>query len=390
MRIAFVDYVLDPAKPGLTGLSDLVWDIAARLVDREDEVHVVGPYTTSNVPDQRVKVHRFAIPPIGYRNIAGHLLIVLRAYREVMRIGGIDVIHTPEYVSSAIIASFSRQIPVIFTEPGNIYERIERGNPYDFVTTQVYKAAARVTAAKAAHLIATSEWMKGWWQRTGVPHSRMTIISLGIDSSVFRPVAEAREKLGLSTKRKIILYAARLSRENGLDITLRACAEMKAMVPDFELHVLGEGPEKERYQQLASELGIGRQTVWHGWVDFQQLPAYYSAADVFVFSGSSGGTPRVMLQAMACGCPVVASEIGGITDHVQDGLTGLLFPAGDAKYLADRLAHLLSCDALRRTLGNAGAEYARANVDWNVLIPKIRAVYHQAVGSASRRVLGNG
>jgi glycosyltransferase involved in cell wall biosynthesis len=379
MRIAFVDYVLDPAKPGTTGLSDLVWDVAARLVDREDEVHVVGPYSTSYVPDERVKIHRFTIPPLGYRNIAGHLLLVLRAYREVMKIGGIDVIHTPEYLSSAVITSLNRQTPVILTEPGNIYERIEHGNPYDFVTTQVYKAAARVTAAKAAHLIATSESMKGWWQRTGVPLSKITVIPLGIDTSLFRPVAGARERLGLSTERKIILYAARLSRENGLDITLRACAEMKTTVADFELHVLGEGPEKERYQQRASELGIGRQTVWHGWVDFEQLPAYYSAADVFVFSGSSGGTPRVMLQAMACGCPVVASEIGGITDHVQDGLTGFLFPAGSAKNMADFLAQLLLDDALRLKLGNEAEAYARTKVDWNMLIPKIRAVYRQAV-----------
>lgn len=381
MRVAFIDYVLDPTKPGKTGLSDLVWDIAPRLVDYGDEVHVIGPYTTDANPDSRVNVHRFKLPPIGYRNIVGHLWIVLRAYRELMNIDGIEVVHTPEYTSSAVITSFNRTLPLVFTEPGNIYERIERGNPYDFITTQVYKVAARTTARNAAHLIATSEWMKVWWHRTGVPLSRITIIPLGIDSSVFRPIPHAKEALSISNQRKMVLYAARLSRENGLDITLRALAGLGEALSDWELHVLGEGPEKPRFQQLARELGIDRRVVWHGWIDFHQLPTYYSAADVFVFSGSSGGTPRVMLQAMACGCPVVASNIGGIVDHVSEGQTGFLFPSQDAKRMAGQINQLLEDDALRHQMGGAAAVYARTNVDWDVLIPQIRETYLKALSS---------
>lgn len=384
MRIAFVDYVLDPAKPGTTGLSDLIWDVAPRLVDYGDDVHVIGPYTVSEMPDPRVKVHRFAIPPIGYRNLAGHLWIIWRAYQELLKLEGVDVIHNPEYTSSALIASLNRHVPLVFTEPGNIFERVERGNPYDFLTTQVYKLAALTTARRASHLIATSEWMKEWWHRTGVPLSRITTIPLGIDSSVFHPIARARETLGLSARRKMILYAARLSRENGFDITLRACAALQDAFPDFDLHVLGAGPEEARFKGLAEELGLGGQVFWHGWVDFRQLPLFYSAADVFAFSGYSGGTPRVMLQAMACGCPVVASAIGGIVDHVRDGVTGLLFNAGDVAGMAERLKQLLEDEALRQRIGMASADYARENVSWDTLIPRIRAVYSASLNGSSR------
>lgn len=387
MRIAFVDYVLDPAKPGTTGLSDLVWDIAPRLVDHGDEVHVIGPYTVSEMPDPRVKVHRFAIPPIGYRNLAGHLWIIWRAYRELLKIDGIDVIHIPEYTSSAIIATLNRRVPLVFTEPGNIFERVARGNPYDFLTTQIYKAAALTTARRAAHLIATSEWMKEWWHRTGMPLSRITIIPLGIDSTVFHPVSRAREMLDLPTQRKIILYAARLSRENGFDVTLRACAALRDSFPNFDLHVLGTGPEEDRYKKLARDLNMEGMVFWHGWVDFRQLPLFFSAADVFAFSGHSGGTPRVMLQAMACGCPVVASAIGGIVDHIHDGVTGLLFDAGNYALMGRLMLGLSEDDALRQTIGAAGLNYARTNVDWNVLIPRIRTVYEQCRNGAHDKKL---
>ncbi len=128
MRIAFVDYVCDPAKPGLTGLSDLVWDMASRLARGGDEIHVVAPYTNDAAPDPAVHVHRFPIPAIGYRNIVGHLLIVYAAYRRLQQLGRVDVVHVPEYVSAAMLGTLIRDTPVVFTEPGNIYERAPRGD----------------------------------------------------------------------------------------------------------------------------------------------------------------------------------------------------------------------------------------------------------------------
>jgi D-inositol-3-phosphate glycosyltransferase len=381
VRVAFVDYVCDPAKPGKTGLSDLVWDMASRLAHLGDDVHVVAPYMVDTVPDPMVHVHRFELPPIGYRNIIGHLLIILRACRELRRLGKLDVIHTPEYTSGAVISSFYRIAPVVFTEPGNIYDRIANGNPYDRITTLVYKAAARLIARNCAHCFATSDWMKGWWQWTGVTPDRISLIPLGVDTTVFRPIRDARARLGIDNKSPIVLYAARLSRENGADVTLRAVARLRQTIPGLQLHVLGDGPEKVALQRLASQLEIANSTLWHGWVDFHDLPVYYSAADVLAFSGFSGGTPRVLLQAMACGTPAVASAIGGIVDHVRHGQTGLLFRAGRVEEMAIHIESLLADPRMARQLGQAGKAYVHSQVAWNVLVPRIREIY----GEVSRQ-----
>jgi glycosyltransferase involved in cell wall biosynthesis len=372
VRIAFFDYVCDPAKPGTTGLSDIVWDIAVRLVELGDEVDIVAPYTVDQMPSTSVRVHRFPIPPIGYRNIVGHLLIILTGSRYLRHLGPIDIIHVPEYVSAAVFGLVNRDIPVVFTEPGNIYERIANGNGYDAITTQVYKLAARRAAVSCARMVATSEEMAAWWRKTGVTRDRMKRLPVGIDTSLFRRRPNAKAELNLRVEDPIVLFVARLSRENGLDIAMQAVARLRQHGVPLEFHVVGDGPERRAMMRLGEELGIGEITRWHGWVDLRELPTFYSAADVFVFSGSSGGTPRVLLQAMACGAAVVGSTIGGIVDHIKDDETGLLFPPHGVAELTERVHRLISQPDLARKLGGNAAEYAQSTVEWDVLVPILR------------------
>jgi len=378
VRIAFIDYVCDPAKPGTTGLSDLVWDMASHLARAGEDVRIIGPYTTENYPQDNVLVHRFALPPINYRNILGHLLIILRAQSVLRQFGPVDIIHVPEYVSAAVLATLQRT-PVVFTEPGSIFDRERYGNPYDWTTTQVYKLAARRAARLCAHCIATSDWMKGWWQWTGVTPDRITYIPLGVDLGTFRQTPNAKSSLGWDPQKQHIVYAARLSRENGADVTLRAFARVYGEQPRWRLHMLGDGPERQAFEYLAADLGLSGAVEWHGWVDLAALPAFYSGADVFVFSGASGGTPRVLLQAMACGAPCVASAIGGITDHIQHGETGLLCQPGTASDLAEQILVVLKNPPLARHLGEAGQKYVRATLDWALLIRQIHSVYARVI-----------
>lgn len=372
MRIAFVDYVCDPARPGRTGLSDLVWDMASRLARLGDDVHVVAPYTVPTVPEPAVVVHRVPLPPIGYRNIAGHLLIIRRAARVVRALGPLDVVHVPEYLSAAVLSAALPQARVVLTEPGNVYERVRHGNPYDPLVTAVYKLAARRAARRCARLVATSDEMARWWLATGFSADRIVRVPLGIDRRHFRRVLDAQARLRMAPTERPILFAARLSRENGADLALEALARVRRRHGDAHLHILGDGPERGRLVRLSRRPGIADAVTWHGWVDFLALPVHYSAADVFVFPGYSGGTPRVLLQAMACGAPVVASAIGGIVDHVAHRQNGLLIPPGSSRALAEGICSLLDRPDEATRLGHEAARYAHTAVDWDVLVRRIR------------------
>jgi D-inositol-3-phosphate glycosyltransferase len=305
----------------------------------------------------------------------------MRAVNELRRLEEIEVIHTPEYLSGAVIASLLPATPLVFTEPGNIYERVAKGNPYDFATTQVFKVAARVCARRCAQCIATSETMRRWWLWTGVPPSRLTQIPLGIETRVFHRIPNARAELGLDRNENSILFAARLSPENGLGVTLRAVATLSTDLPDVHLHVLGTGPDTDRLKAEANRVGVGEITTWHGWVDYLDLPRWYSAADVFAFSGFSGGTPRVMLQAMACGTPIVASAIGGIVDHIDHAKKGLLFKSGSSDNMAEQLKRALTDKTLADHMAAEAHKYVLTNLTWTSLVPLLRDVYSKVVGS---------
>jgi len=373
MKIVLFDYVFERDKPGITGLSDLVWNWARHLVDLGDEVHIVAPYPESAQPPEGTIVHRFPVPPIGYRNIVGHILIVLRGWLEIRKLGRVDIIHAPEYLSTGIFALLSRGIPVVLTVPGNIYERIKHGNPFDWSATQVFKVCARLSARLCAFVIVTSEEMKWWWQKTGTPASRLVLIPYGVDTKLFRPVPDARTLLGISDHKRIVLYVGRLSHEKGLDHLLEAVRGVSESVEDVELHLVGDGQFKVHLSQLARQLQIEERVIFHGWVNQHALPLYYSAADVTVLPSLSEGCPRVALEAMACGSPFLGTQISGLMDLVREGKTGFLVKPGDVQALADCLNLILSDTALAKRVANAGYIHSRDNLSWSKVVTRIRS-----------------
>jgi glycosyltransferase involved in cell wall biosynthesis len=252
VRIAFIDYVLDPDKPGSSGLSDVVWDTARELAKLGDEVHVVGPYTVEPEPVPGVTVHRFSLPPIGYRNIVGHVLIVLNSWREVRKIAGVEVIYAPEYLSSGLIAPFSR-VPVVLRTPGNIYERLATANPYDWYMTQVFKLAARASARWCALVIAISHDMGRWWLRTGVPSERLTVIANGVDVHLFHRRIEA---VPVQDRPFTVLVVGRLSAEKNVEVVIDAVARLIEDGKPVVLQIVGDGPLRPTLERRVRDLGL--------------------------------------------------------------------------------------------------------------------------------------
>lgn len=193
-------------------------------------------------------------------------------------------------------------------------------------------------------------------------------------------VAENERRIGLaagtcSPARTVVIHnavdvqaARRAIPEEGLPIVIsvgrlkypkdtRTLLEAAARVPgDWRLQVVGDGPERAALEPLASEklalLG-----------ERNDVPELLAAASVFVLSSRSEGLPISVLEAMAAGLPVIASDVGGLREQVEDGVTGLLVPAGDVGALAAALERLVGDAALRRTMGAAGRARAEALFD---------------------------
>jgi phosphatidylinositol alpha-mannosyltransferase len=197
------------------------------------------------------------------------------------------------------------------------------------------------------------------------------IIPNGIDTEHFRFDGPARKEF---TDGKLnILFVGRLERRKGLGYLLNACAEMKRSFPNFRLIVVGPGTVlRHRYEKLVGDMSLTNNVVFTGFVPSAELPSYYRSADIFCAPATGGESfGIVLLEAMACGKPVVATSIKGYASVLANGDEGLLVPPKDDEALAQALLSLLHDKSLRLQMGDKGKikaeKYSWPNVAQQVM-----------------------
>jgi glycosyltransferase involved in cell wall biosynthesis len=383
LRVAFVDYVLEPEKPGRSGLSDIVWDMAGELANQGHEAHVIASYHTTTYPDPRVVVHNFPTPPIGYRNILGQLWILRRAARIASELRP-DIIHAPEYVSTAVFVALGVPAPLVLTVPGNVFHRIQHGHSYEWHYLEILKWAARVSARRCARVISVSQEMKRWWERTGSSPERTPWIPYGVNQHRFRQVPDARERLGIAHNCVLLLYVGRFAKEKGLFDLLESCSSIRDLLKPGEVQIVlvGKGPQADEMQRRIDAENLNQVVQIRPWIAQDELSTWYSAADALLLPSHSEAFSRTILEAMICGTLVIGSRITGTEDHIRDGVNGLLFPPGDTQALADILADVVRCPDRLRDMRMASLAYAQEHLTLDHIMRRIiREVYMPIVGS---------
>lgn len=191
-----------------------------------------------------------------------------------------------------------------------------------------------------------------------------------------------------------ILFVGRLIERKGVAPLLEALGMVRRRVP-ARLVVIGDGPERARLARRARELGLEEHVEFRGRVSDAALRSAYSTADVFVLPSildarqDTEGLGVVLLEAMNYSVPVVASEIGGITDIVQHETTGLLVPPNDAAALAGALTRIFTDPDLSRALADGGRRLLRDTFHWDRIVDRWEAVYARASSAAPAREAAN-
>jgi len=203
----------------------------------------------------------------------------------------------------------------------------------------------------------------------GVPRDRIHLVQNGVDTAVFhaRDRAEARRGLGLPADALLVLFVGSLKREKGVCDLLQAFAEVRATRPRARLVLLGEGPARADVEAARATLGEALHAP--GGVPAAVVADWLAACDVFTLPSWMEGQPNVVLEALACGRPVVGSRVGGIPDALEDLEAGMLVPAQDPAALAAALGAALEkrwdVDAVRRSAPGSWDESADAL--WQVI-----------------------
>lgn len=256
------------------------------------------------------------------------------------RLRSADVLNTHFALYALPVLLGAQRKPLVVTFHGPWHEEMALQAPGRRLAPRLAKLAEHFVYRRADELIVLSEaFRRVLAEDFGVFPGRLHVVPPGIGSDRFHPIerVEARQRLGLEVDGIHVLAVRRLAKRMGLDVLLRAWAE-----PGFaaaHLHVIGEGGEREALQDLARQLGIADRVRFWGRVSEDDLPSWYAAADVSVVpSVALEGFGLVVLESLACGTPVVASDTGGLAEVLPALAGDLLVPPGDHRSLARRMA----------------------------------------------------
>lgn len=298
------------------------------------------------------------------------LVWLFRLYR-LLRDRTIHVMHSHEFATNVYASLLSRVtgIPVVTTAHGKNYyaEKWRRRAAYRFV-------------ARQSVMVAVSSDLKRFLaQRVGIPTGRIRVVHNGIDLSRYKVQERShtvRAELGISTGQPIIGTVGNLFAVKGQTYLLRACKTVASIYPNFVLLVAGEGEQLGPLEKEASDLGISGNVRFLGFRD--DVPSLLQAMNVFVLPSLSEGLPLSVLEAFALQKPVVATNVGGIPEIVQDGATGYLVPPRNPEALAEKIIMFLRNPQMAANMGRAGRKKVEDDFSLEKMVREYQALYEEA------------
>ena len=396
-------------------------EIAAGVAARGHEVHVVlpdHPRLRRSTIVRGVYLHPFAVAPVrswgavwGYAgSLAGDVAVTkgaaaiaplaltnaTRAVHRVTREVRPDILHAhwviPNGPPVAVVAR-RRHIPLVISLHGSDVFVAERLPPARLAARWTFRGAAGVTGC--------SDDLATRAVRLGAPRKRTRVVPYGVDAEQFKPVsdetrAEVRGWFGLPPETPLLLCAGRLVYKKGFAVAVDAFARVASRFPEARLVIAGDGPLDGPLRAQAVALGIGERVIFAGRVDRDRHPRLVGACDLYLLPsvhdhrGNVDGLPNALLDALAAGCPVIASDVAGVGLAVRGGETGVLVPEQDAAALADAVAALLDDPQRSAALGHAARADVAVRLTWGATAAQFESVYRAACRQRSTDREGNG
>jgi D-inositol-3-phosphate glycosyltransferase len=371
-------------------------DVKVDVYTRSQDEHV--PHVLHDLGYGNRVVHIPAGPeiPLPKEELLSYLPAFTQGIQDFVKNKGLhyDLIHT-HYWLSGIAGQELKQAwgaPVVhmFHTLGLMKQRVARvpgeaeGDYRIEGEREVLRNADRIIAATQAEL-AQLQWLYQCDIR------KITIIPPGVDLSHFYPIPqdEAKEYIGIPPCDQMLLFVGRIEPLKGIDTLIKAIALLNQEGLFVCLSLIGGENENDpeqvnvemsRLKAVREQAGMNDLVAFLGKRDQDTLPYYYSAAEAVVVPSFYESFGMVALEAMACGVPVVASQVGGLAFLVQDGVTGLTVPVDEPEALAERLLLLLKDADMRKKMGEQAAKFAQ-DYGWEKIAQRVISVYNELLGN---------
>jgi glycosyltransferase involved in cell wall biosynthesis len=325
--------------------------------------HQVGPFEIS--PTSSV-----------FRRLLFHSEFLLRSLVEAKRIlrrKRIDIVHHMlpavfNYTFSPLALVNGLKQPFVFGPISKRYYNIPFSERVLFpLTSKLHKG----TVKKCAKIIAITNQTKSLYVKT-FDERNISVIPFGVDTEMFKPA-----RLGERREECEILYAGSLYPLKGVHDLIRAVANVRRNKLKANLTVVGEGQQKEALTALTRVLGIEEYVKFEGFVPYSNMPQYYRRSDIFCFPTLGEPLGKAIIEAMACGKPVIATNAGGPAEIIRDKVDGILVPPSNPEAIAQQISRLIEDKNERRRLGERARETAVNRFSWNKIAEKYHQLYSQ-------------
>ena len=337
----------------------------------------ISPRVCVKKPLKNVTFHQtgsFEISPTvnPLKKYIGHTEFLIRSYRksmEILKKQKIDIIHhmLPAVYNQTFdllpILAKTRKYPFVFgPASAHIYPR-----PIDEkILLKLTSKLHRKTIQKCDRLITITNQVKKLYSKL-FNEEKIWTIPIGVDTKLFKPSQKKFQKENYE-----ILFAGYLYKLKGVEYLIKAMNQIAEKRKDIKLRIIGNGPDKQHLIKLTETLKIKDKVIFEGLVPHTEMPKYYQQCDIFCFPTLGEPFGKAIIEAMACAKPVVASNIGGPAEVIQNGRTGILVPPAQPKILAEKILELLDNELEIKTMGVSARKAVVEKYSWR----KISETYH--------------
>ena len=389
MKILMLTWEYPPRVVG--GISKVVYDLSHKMVKEGNEVTVVTYKDGDNVKyyenDKGVEVYRVDNYMIRPNNFIDWIMqlnfnMITKANEIINKNGKFDVIHAHDWLVAYSAKSIkeSYNIPLIST----IHATESGRNSGIHDETQRYiNDSEWMLTYESSEVIVNSNYMKNEVQRLfGLPYDKINVIPNGVNLQLFSNVNvdyDFRRQYAMDNE-KIILYVGRLVYEKGIQNLIAAMPKILDRYHDSKLIICGRGGMIDDLREQVKYLGIDNKVYFAGYCDSKKMQKMYKCADVAVFPSTYEPFGIVAIESMLSGTPTIVSDVGGLNEIVEHGVTGMKSYAGNANSIADSVLSLLFDPKLCANISQNAIKKVKENYNWAKITDNTYYVYQLAIG----------
>jgi len=362
MKIAIIVNFFPPKW--LAGTEIATYHMAEHLAKRGHEVHIITSLDDDLVENSYEKgFHIHRIPVIRIRTI-GLIFFWTDIFRTIKKIDP-DIVHAQSLIFAipALISKKFLKIPyVVWGQGSDIYIR-----------NWFMKVVSKTIIKNADSALALTKSMREVMQ--AIYNCDIPVVPNGIDIEDY---SDRPDKQDSETPRKRILFVGRLDPVKGVQYLLKAMKIVSKVLPEAKLILVGDGEERENLESLTNTLGLSDRVDFVGRISHEEIPDYLYQADIFVLPSLSEGFPLVILEAMACGLPIVATRVGGVPDIIEDGVNGYLVESGDFQEMAKKIIFILENEPLKLLISKNNRIKVQ-EFEWKNVINQLEQIYFKVI-----------